>query len=415
LIENDELLVKERTLLKVIEDMQEEVLANAGVDAFEEVFKLVFAKLFDELETARKLKKYLEFRNDDTENEVKNRIQAIFDRAKAKWKGVFLTDAKITLSASHLAVCASYLQNVKLFNSNLDVIDEAFEFLINKDAKGDKGQYFTPRYVIDMCVKMLNPKEHESIIDTAAGSCGFPIHGVFHVWKQILAELGLSETELYTAEQKHPRCLEYVRNKVFAIDFDEKAVRVARTLNLIAGDGESNVLHLNSLDYDRWYEEYNAQDWLDVYGEGWKKIKHFLTDKKLHKEEKETERKGKIYVEKVEKYNCRDFQFDVLMANPPFAGEVKESRILNQYDILKKNGKTPAKVDRHILFIERNLDMLAEGGRLAVVLPQGIFNNSSDKFLREFVAQKCRILAVVGLHGNVFKPYTGTKTSVILL
>jgi type I restriction enzyme M protein len=72
-------------------------------------------------------------------------------------------------------------------------------------------------------------------------------------------------------------------------------------------------------------------------------------------------------------------------------------------------------VGRDILFIERNLDFLKPGGRMAIVLPQGRFNNSSDKHIREYIAERCRILAVVGLHGNVFKPHTGTKTSVLFV
>ena len=70
---------------------------------------------------------------------------------------------------------------------------------------------------------------------------------------------------------------------------------------------------------------------------------------------------------------------------------------------------------RDILFIERNLDFLKVGGRMAVVLPQGRFNNSSDKYIRDFIAERCRILAVVGLHGNTFKPHTGMKTSVLFV
>lgn len=72
-------------------------------------------------------------------------------------------------------------------------------------------------------------------------------------------------------------------------------------------------------------------------------------------------------------------------------------------------------MSRDILFVERNLDFLKPGGRMAIVLPQGRFNNSSDKALREYIADRCRILAVVGLHGNVFKPHTGTKTSVLFV
>lgn len=395
LVKKDKLVNEKKSLKDLILEMEDEVLANAGVDVFEEVFKLIFTKLYDELESGRNKTRHLEFRNyGDTETDLKEKIQNLFEKSKAKWEGVFSEDSKITLTPSHLSICVSSLQDVKLFNSNLDVVDEAFEYLISKSSKGEKGQYFTPRYVIDMCVKMLNPTENEKMIDTAAGSCGFPVHSIFYVWKQILKELGLPQSHLFTTEKKPPRCEDYVRDKVFAIDFDEKAVRVGRTLNLIAGDGQTNVLHLNTLDYERWDENIKDETWNDVYNEGWKKLK------RLRKTKNEN----------------RNFQFDVLMANPPFAGDIKETRIISKYELGKKpNGKYQTKVGRDILFIERNLDFLKPGGRMAVVLPQGRFNNSSDKQIREFIAENCRILAVVGLHGNVFKPHTGTKTSVLFV
>jgi type I restriction enzyme M protein len=396
LVQNDKLIKERKSLKDLILEMEDEVLANAGVDVFEELFKLVFTKLYDEMESGRNKKRTLEFRNyGDTEYELKTKIQVLFDKARTKWEGVFPDSSKVELTPSHLSICVSSLQDVKLFNSNLDVVDEAFEYLINKSSKGEKGQYFTPRYVIDMCVKMLNPQEHETIIDTAAGSCGFPVHTIFHVWKQILEAEGLPQSHLFTTEKKPARCEDYVKEKVFAIDFDEKAVRVGRTLNLIAGDGQTNVLHLNTLDYERWKERTEDDKiWIDTYHEGWKKLKRMRSEKDSN----------------------RSFEFDILMANPPFAGDIKETRMLAKYNLGKKrDGKYEKAVGRDILFIERNLDFLKEGGRMAVVLPQGRFNNSSDKHIREFIAERCRILAVVGLHGNVFKPHTGTKTSVIFL
>ena len=284
---------------------------------------------------------------------------------------------------------------MKLFNSNLDVIDEAFEYLVNQSSKGDKGQYFTPRYVIDMCVQMLNPKEDEYTIDTASGSSGFPVHTIFHVWHQMAEDQGLSVSHLFSSEPKPPSFRDYVKKRVFAIDFDEKAVRVARTLNLIAGDGETNVLHLNTLDYERWPEITDQDEWKDIYYDGFKRLRRLRP------------KKSKDY---------REFQFDVLMANPPFAGDIKESQLISRYELAKKpDGKWKTKVGRDILFIERNLDFLKPGGRMAIVLPQGRFNNSSDKGIRDFIAERCRILAVVGLHGNTFKPHTGTKTSVLFV
>ncbi len=169
LIAKDKLVNERKSLKDLILEMEDEVLANAGVDVFEELFQLIFTKLFDELESTRNKSRSLEFRNyGETETELKNKIQSLFEKAKAKWEGVFADSAKVTLTPSHLAICISSLESIKLFNSNLDVVDEAFEYLINKSSKGEKGQYFTPRYVIDMCVKMLDPKAEESVIDTAS-------------------------------------------------------------------------------------------------------------------------------------------------------------------------------------------------------------------------------------------------------
>lgn len=395
LVTKDKLVSEKKSLKGLIEEMEDEVLANAGVDVFEEVFKLIFTKLYDEMESGRDKSRTLEFRNyGDTDEDLKNSMQELFNKAKKKWVGVFNDDEKIALTASHLAVCVASLQDVKLFNSNLDVVDDAFEYLMSKSQKGEKGQYFTPRYVIDMCVKMLNPKRYEKMIDTAAGSCGFPVHTIFHVWKSILAEKGIPQSHLFTLEKKPPECEDYVRDHVFAIDFDTKAVRVGRTLNLIAGDGRTNVMHLNTLDYDRWDDFTKDEEWEDIYYDGWKGLRSMRRTKNQN----------------------RDFEFDVLMANPPFAGDIKESRIISKYELGKNaKGKYQSKVGRDILFIERNLSFLKDGGRMAIVLPQGRFNNASDKYIRDFIAERCRILAVVGLHGNVFKPHTGTKTSVLFV
>ena len=389
----DKLTKTGKSLKDLILEMEDEVLANAGVDVFEEVFKLIFAKLYDEQIGATDKEYNLEFRNSgQTDIQLKDKIEKLFKRACGKWTGVFPEDAKINLTPPHLSICVSSLETVKLFNSNLDVVDEAFEYLMSKSSKGEKGQYFTPRYVIDMCVKMLNPQVNEKMIDTAAGSSGFPVHTIFHVWKQMQLKAGKAVSHLFTATRKSNDELEYVQDNVFAIDFDEKAVRVARTLNLIAGDGHTNVMHLNTLDYGRWGTVTKEETWNDTYNDGFKKLKKLNPEK-----------------------DFATFNFDIVMANPPFAGEVKEGQILNRYELGLKNGKIQKSVSRDILFIERNLNFLKPGGRMAIVLPQGRFNNSTDKYIRDFIAERCRILAVVGLHGNTFKPHTGTKTSVLFV
>ena len=427
LILKDKIANERKTLKDIVLEMEDEVLANAGVDVFEEVFKLIFTKLYDEFQsrddkrvinyflepviktrvhdqTAPKqyqgedygaLKaavsmisddgfRLMEFRNTgQTDTELKNKIQRLFEAAKTQWPGVFPEGSTFELTDSHLAICVSSLQDVKLFNSNLLVVDEAFEYLVNKSAKGEKGQYFTPRHVIDMCVQMLNPKPGEYMIDTASGSCGFPVHTIFKLTGHLFTNEEIPETE------KEDVC------KVFGIDFDEKTVRVARTLNLIAGDGETNVLHLNTLDFERW-SDWTETDrkWINTYGRGFERLVKLRAEREQNKL----------------------FNFDILMANPPFAGDIKESRLLHQYQLGFKANKAPqAKVGRDILFIERNLDFLKPGGRMAIVLPQGRFNNTSDKHIRDFIAKRARILAVVGLHVNTFKPHTGTKTSVLFL
>lgn len=416
LIIKDKISNRGISLKTIITEMEDEVLANAGVDVFEEVFKLVFTKLHDEMKSRddkivldrfveanmkpedfgdfEKLKELLkgfddskfrtlEFRNTgQSEGELKTKIQKLFNEAKDKWPGVFDDESKITLSPSHLSICVSSLEDVKLFNSNLQVIDEAFEYLVSKSSKGEKGQYFTPRHVIDMCVKMLNPKKGEFMIDTASGSCGFPVHTIFYLTGHLFENTEISK------EDKEDVL------KIFGMDFDEKAVRVARTLNLIAGDGESNVLYLNTLDYERWDETTKTEEWLLTYGKGFKRLEALRKTRDSNKE----------------------FKFDILMANPPFAGDIEESRVIHKYDLGYNEKRKPKnKVGRDILFIERNLDFIKPGGRLAIVLPQGRLNNTTDKDIRDFIFEKARILAVIGLHSNTFKPHAGTKTSVLFL
>lgn len=279
-------------------------------------------------------------------------------------------------------------------NLDYDVVLYSLDKIIKwYDENIDKIRSNNYVFNFDSHLKMMNPKENEKMIDTACGSSGFPVHTIFHVWNQMAEKEGRTKGELFSLDQKPYAYNEYVKENIFGIDFDEKAVRVARTLNLIAGDGHTNVLHLNTLDYDRWDETAKQEDWIRTYFEGFSRLKDL--------------RRGKGY---------QEFDFDIVMANPPFAGDVKETRILGRYELGKNaQGKMQNKVGRDILFIERNLDFLKPGGRMAIVLPQGRFNNSSDKYIREYIAQRCRILAVVGVHGNTFKPHTGTKTSVLFV
>ncbi|HVT58929.1 MAG TPA: N-6 DNA methylase [Thermoanaerobaculia bacterium] len=384
-LERENILVKERTSLKdVILDMENLVLANAGVDAFEEVFKLIYAKLYDEARAARsaKGKRNLEFRvSGRTPREFAEVIDGLFQKACDEWPGVFQSGERMGLEADHLKVCGSALERVKLFNSNLSVIDEAFEYLSIKAGKGEKGQYFTPRHVIDMCVRMLNPTAEEYVVDTAAGSCGFTVHSIFHVWGDV-----------FTAKGPNQWQAQYAGTHVYGIDFDPRSVKIARALNTIAGDGKTNIYRANTLDPRMWSEETRAG------------LRPRLRRFKKAEEDKENQQ------------GFRYFDFDLLLTNPPFAGDIRDNRILSQYDLAKtEKGAWLRAVGRDVLFLERNLQFLRPGGRAAIVLPQGRFNNSGDARFRSWITERARILAVVGLHGNTFKPHTGTKTSVLFI
>ena len=379
-------LVKERTTLKkIILDMENLVLANAGVDAFEEVFKLVFAKLYDEFQASRKGRagSYVQFRaGAATPSEFKRLVDGLFDQAKSKWPSVFPVGDTIGLTPEHLFTCGSYLENVKLFNSNLQVIDEAFEYLSLEVSKGKKGQYFTPRHVIDMTVKILNPTVDEYVIDTAAGSCGFTVHSIFHVWGNEFSAGGPDDWQA-----------EYARSMVYAIDFDPRSIKIAKALNLIAGDGRTNVYRANSLDPRGWGDEVRVglRD----------RLLPFPNDRKKDRWNRE---------------RYRYFSFDVLLTNPPFAGDIRDSRLLSQFDVARsKGGKWLSKVGREVLFIQRNLDFLRPGGRMAIVLPQGRLNNITSAELRGFVQENARMLGSVSLTIDTFKPHTNTKTSILFL
>ena len=425
LILKDKLSTGRKSLKDIILDMEDAGLAIAKVNIFEEVFKLILTKLYDEFKSRddemlinsvlhreidltvqepkqsyacsdsgdRVSQKKVEEVPDDefrplafrtighTDSELRVKIQKLFDEAKSQWPGIFSEISAFKLSDSHLAVCVSYLQDIKLFNAPLDGVYEAFEYLVNRSVQGRTGQYFTPRHVIDMCVKMLNPHPGESMIDTAAGSGRFLVHTLF----SMKGKTG--------SDARVPVVGKEPAYRVFGIDFSEKMVRIARILNLIAGCGETTVLRFNTLDYEHWNEmAAQGRIWKAVYGTGFEELKAVRAGDSEN----------------------RWFHFDILMANPPFGSNIQERRILQQSPLgIKANGELETKVGREILFLARNLDFLKPGGRMAVILPQAIFNNPSCESIRDFIAARARILAVIGLDSNTFMPYTGTKMSVL--
>jgi len=378
-----------QNLKDTIKRLEDTVLANAGVNAFDELFKLFFAKLHDEFDPKKNDDSPMRFRVPKADPEtVYERINGLFQEAKNRpgWQGIFDKDEVLKLKDDALILCAAALEPLRFHDADLDVIDAAFEYLINPEQKSAKGQYFTPRMVVDMAVKMIDPQVDEKVVDPACGSAGFLIHTIKHI----------RDDQKWTDNKEIYR---YANEYIYAVDFDDKLKKVAKVMMLIAGDGKSNVFSVDSLDYRKWARSEVAA-----------RISPFKRD-------------------------IKDGDFNIVLTNPPFAGKITGKEQLSAFELydLRQSGKLADDEDeadggekpkakrnvssmkRDILFIERCLRFLKPGGRMAIVLPQGNLNNIGTKALREWIMQKGRILAVVGLGVNTFRPFTGTKTSVLFL
>lgn len=382
---------------KIIQDLEELVLADSGIDEFNEIFKLIYAKIYDEKLAAEDSRRHEEvlFKKFIDPQKTYNTINKLYKDACAKWPGVF-EEPEIKLRRDHLQVCIGPLENIRLLGSNLRIMDDAFEYLMPTEAKKKKGQFFTPRHVIEMCVRMLNPKDYEYVIDPSCGSAGFLLHTM---------EWAMPAT---TPEQQELRKSRYAAKYLWGIDFEARAAKTSRALMLIAGDGHTNIFgpDVSSIDPKTWYNTKSG-----------KLLMAELSKTSLLKE-KIPESETFNDEEKAWEY-FSEMNFDLVLANPPFAGELKDKKMLQHYKLaapaLRRAKDKQPKEERDVIFIERIINLLKPGGRAAIVLPQGKFNNSSLAFIREFILHKARLLAVVGLHVNTFKPHTGTKTSVLLI
>ena len=393
-------LKKSFNFKKIVQDLEELVLADSGKDEFNEIFKLIFAKIWDEKEAIEnRTNQEIQFTKALDPEITYERINNLFKKACEEWPGIFKEGEDIELTKKHLQVCIGPIEGVRLMGSNLRIMDDAFEYLLPTEAKKKKGQFFTPRHVVEMCVRMMNPKKTEFVMDPSCGSAGFLLHAM--EW-------------CYPAESRDDRELRkhrYAAKYLWGIDFEERAAKTSRALMLIAGDGHTNIFgpDVSSIDPKTWHDTQSGQ-----------KLMSKLIEAKLTKIKPTREDESNVLRDDDLAWKYFDeLLFDVILANPPFAGEIKDKTMLSHYDLakpaLKRAKDKAAKEERDVLFIERILKFLKPGGRAAIVLPQGKFNNSSLAFIREWILRKARLLAVVGLHQNTFKPHTGTKTSVLFI
>lgn len=345
--------------------IQELVMANSGEDSFEEIFKLLVAKLYWEIRKPDATP----FACATTPSETADRINRLLALASQQWRGILDGPPKTNLLDEHLVVCVHAIQDLWLSDTALEVMDAAFEYLISSNAKGAKGQYFTPRHVIDCCVRIMNPSSKDTVIDPACGSGGFLIHTLNHV----------------RSRQPDLDAARYCQEKLWGCDFDRRAVQVAKALMLVAGDGQSNIFRLNSLLTPEANSLLIGQETADEL--------------------------PRLTIEDVLRARSKQFKgFDVVLTNPPFAGEIREPQILENYQLSRKGRR----VERDVLFLERCVSLLRPGGRLAIVLPHNKLGGVSWEYLRQWLLRNVRVVAVLGLGRNTFLPHTHQKTSVVL-
>lgn len=348
----------------------------------QQLINLIFCKIYDEKYT--KPTDMVNFRSGVGEpvDEIKSRILKIFEGVKERYPDVIESDDNIILDSNSIAYVVGQLQRYCLLEASRDAVGDAFEVFIGHALKGAQGQFFTPKNVVNMIVNMMDIQPNEKIIDPFCGSGGFLVEALKNVWNKSEKnnnELGWPEREIEIEKQKI--AIENFRG----IDKDDFLSKVCKAQMAILGDGRGGVFCENSLDIpNRWQAK--TQD--------------------------------KIALNK----------FDVVITNPPYGSKIKidDKEILKQFEVglkWKKDKKTGQWIKDKMkendtpqnLAIERCMQFLKPGGRMALVLPDGIYGNDSLGYIRKYLLDNGRVLAIVDLPKETFMPHTSTKTTVILI
>ena len=365
-------------LVSIFEQAEDDILAHqGGIDVFDELFKIILTKIYDEVENLHSPDAVAEFRAGPMEEPetVASRIERQFEGSndhgiigvKRKYDDVFDGDEDIQLSDENIARVVGLLQNIEFMETDMDVLGTGFEALVPDQMKEEKGQYFTPRQVVRMTTELVDPERYESVLDPTCGSGGFLIYTMRKLRDELLEERG---------EENMDEVMELVRdyasNRAYGLDYDQRLVRVAKAYMVIWGDGRSNIRQVqDSLRYFDWPGEISAL--------------------------------------------IPENEFEVILTNPPFAGDFDVQNTTEYYDLATRNGTELETQEKDILFTERCIKHLEPGGRMGIVLPKGDLDEKGKSYFREYIKEKTKIKAVIGLHENTFLPYTGDKTCVLVL
>lgn len=342
--------------------------------AFWQFLYLIFCKMYDE----RRAGEHREFWagpyepfNPEGQKKIRQRILPLFKGVKEAYPELFKGNEEITLSDRALAFIVSELSRYDFARTDVDAKGAAYQEIVGTNLRGDRGQYFTPRGAIRLVIQMLAPKETERLLDPACGTGGFLVetlnylNKVFHDEKHV--KVGDEDTQEFISLRD--RLANFAAKKLFGTDFDPFLVRAAQMNVMMAGNSLGHLYHMNSLEFP---------------------VGHLPGVKPAT----ETIRLGSI---------------DVIATNPPFGSDipVTERTILEQYELARRwerqgNGFVmtqaikPA-VSPEILFIERCVQWLRPGGRMGIVLPDGILGNPGDEYIRYWILRHCWVLASIDL------------------
>ena len=347
-----------------------------------EMIKIIFSKLEDERSYATRPP---DFRAEAGESPaaVAHRVEVLFRRVKEDLRddGIFAPHDEIQLDSRSVAWVVGQLERGSLLTTESDVVGDAFEVFSESKFVGEKGEFFTPRGVVKVAVKLVDPQPTATLCDPACGSGGFLIHAMKHMWERMRSDprwQGAADIE----EQKR----RIAAKSFFGIDKETDLVKISKAHMAIAGDGRSNIVHENAL--------HRVQDF-----EG-DAARHFRRRVGLR-------------------------HFDAILTNPPFGTKTKVlAQDAVQFDLghswsAGADGtwsmkQCPRARDPYILFIERCLNMLRPGGKLGIVLPESVFHGEKLGYVRQFILRH-GIVAIIDLPHNTFRPHCNAKTCLMVL